>query len=160
MDRAGYIVVYDILRDGMGVAPVGVCLGMLTGLALGVFVLVSLRKQRKAVGGIIIWLIAWAAGTVLGGGNVLFQLFRCSAWARSGDFKVVEGRVTNFHSRKAWEKGAESFTVEGITFSYSRANLSRGGFRYQLGPDGPLRTGVQVRVSHREGRILKLEVQG
>src|SRR4051794_27731007 len=28
-DAEGYFVVYDILRDGIGVAPVAVCLGML-----------------------------------------------------------------------------------------------------------------------------------
>ena len=151
------MVVYDILRDGIGVAPVGVCLGMLAGFVLGVGLFVSQRKQRKPVVGGAIWLILWAAGTILGGGNVLYQHFRCVAWAQSGDFQIVEGRVTQFHP-KSWPKKSESFVVEGITFSYGDANLSQGGFRYSFGPDGLLREGAHVRVSHRQGRILKLEI--
>ena len=158
LDGDGYFVVYDILRDGIGVAPVAVCLGMLLGFGLGVGLLISLRRQRKPVGGLVVLLAAWAAGTVLGGGNVLYQHVRCTAWARSGDFEVVEGPVTQFQPRARWEKGSESFTVKGVTFSYGRADLGKGGFRDQFGPGGPLREGVRVRVSHREGRILKLEI--
>jgi hypothetical protein len=152
------IVVYDILRDGIGVAPIVVCLGMLLGLGLGIAVLISQRKQRKPVGFVIMWLIAWTTGTVLGGGNVLFQHFRSAAWARSGDFDVVEGRVTNFQPLAKGKKGSERFTVKDITFSYSSANLGQGGFRYEFGPDGLLEEGVPVRLSHRDGRILKLEI--
>jgi hypothetical protein len=148
------IVVYDILRDGIGIAPIGVCLGMLVGLGCGVGMLISLRKQGKPVGGIIFWLIAWTAGTLVGGGNVLGQHFRCVSWAKSGDFEVAEGQVTHFEPLQK----TESFTVAGITFSYGDANLSRGGFRSQFGPNGLLHEGAHVRVSHREGRILKLEI--
>lgn len=156
MRDEGDVVVYDILRDGIGVAPVGVCLGMLLGLALGVCVFVSQRKRRTPVGGIAVWLILWTAGTIAGGGNVLYQHFRCVAWARSGAFQIVEGRVSQFHPSPS--KRTESFVVKGITFSYSDANLGEGGFRYSFGPDGLLREGSDVRVSHREGRILKLEI--
>jgi hypothetical protein len=158
MDAEAYTVVYDILRDGIGVAPVAVCLGMLIGLGFGVSILVWQFKHRKPVGCLIVWLIAWATGSLLGGGNVLYQHVQCVAWARSGVFEVVEGRVTHFHPRARSEKGHESFTVKGITFSYGKNNLGQGGFRYQFGPDGLLHEGVLVRVSHREGRILKLEI--
>jgi hypothetical protein len=154
-----YIVVYDILRDGIGVAPIFVCVGMLLGLCVGIGVLVSQRKQRKPVGCLIVWLILWSLGVVVGGGNVLYQHFRCAAWARSGNFDVTEGQVTEFRPLAKREKGNESFTVQGLTFSYSSSNLSQGGFRYELGPDGLLQEGSQVRISHREGRILKLEIQ-
>ena len=30
---------------------------------------------------------------------------------------------------------------------------------YEFGPDGQLQEGIPVRVSHRDGRILKLEIQ-
>ena len=144
MDGEGYIVVYDILREGIGVAPIAVCLGMLSGFGLGIGLLVSLRKQRKPAGGLVAVLIAWATASVGGGGNVLYQHFRCAAWARSGGFGVIEGRVMHFHPRARWEKGNESFTVEGLTFSYGRAYLGHGGFRYQFGPDGLLHEGVRV----------------
>ena len=154
----GYLVVYDILRDGIGLAPVGVCLGMLAGLGLGIFLFVKLRKEAKPVGCIVVWLLCWAAGTLFGGGNVLFQHFRCAAWARSGNFAVVEGPVTDFQPHTSSHK-RESFTVKGQTFEYSDANLSRGGFRYSFGPSGLMHVGAHVRVAHREGRILKLEIR-
>jgi hypothetical protein len=153
------IVVYDILRDGIGVAPVFVCLGMLFGMGMGIGLLVSQRKQRKPVGCLIVWLIAWSLGTVVGGGNVIYQHFRCAAWARAGDFDVVEGQVTDFQPVPRPKKGSERFTVQDITFSYSSADLSKGGFRYEFGPEGQMREGCQVRISHHEGRILKLEIQ-
>jgi hypothetical protein len=90
---------------------------------------------------------------------VLYQHFRCAASARAGDFEVVEGQVTDFRPLAKREKGSERFTVQGNTFSYSSANLGQGGFRYEFGPDGLLHEGSQVRISHREGRILKLEIQ-
>jgi hypothetical protein len=159
MDGKHSIVVYDILRDGIGIAPIFICLGMLVGMGMGIGFLVSQRKQRKPVGCLIVWLIGWATGVVLGGGNVLYQHFRCAAWARAGDFEVVEGQVTDFRPLAKREKGSERFTVQGNTFSYSSANLGQGGFRYEFGPDGLLHEGSQVRISHREGRILKLEIQ-
>jgi hypothetical protein len=114
----------------------------------------------------IVFLTLWAALFFAGGGNVLYQHFRCVAWARSGDFDVVEGHVTQFHPGGWWNKERESFVVNGsaatghagVTFSYSDSNLGNGGFRYSFGPDGLLHLGGHVRVTYREGRILKLEI--
>ena len=61
-----YVIVYDILRDGIGIAPIGVCLGMLAGFGFGIGLLISERKQRKPVGFLIVWLILWTAGTIVG----------------------------------------------------------------------------------------------
>jgi hypothetical protein len=154
----GYLVVYDILRDGIGVAPVAVCLGMLLGCVFGIALLVSQRKRRKSVVGVALWVVGWVTASLFGGGNVLYQHFCCVAWARSDDFQVLEGRVTQFHPLVRG-KGAESFTVAGVTFSYGDSSLGQGGFRYTFGVGGLLKEGVQVRVAHREGRILKLEVR-
>jgi hypothetical protein len=157
MNPEGYVVVYDILRDGIGVVPVAVCLGMLIPFGVVLGLLVAQRKQRKPVVGGVVWLVLWGTASLLGGGNVLYQHFRCVVWARSGDFQVLEGRVTQFHPM-ARGKGSENFTVNGVTFSYGDRNLGQGGFRYSFGSGGQLHEGVQVRVSHREGRILKLEI--
>jgi hypothetical protein len=160
MDGDGYIVVYDILRDGIGVAEVVGSLGWLAGFCVAVWLLVWEYRRRKPV--------AWAWALVVlpflglvgyfGIGNVWDQHFRCIAWARSGEFKVVEGRVTYFDPLELGKKGPERFTVEGITFEYMDSYLGQGGFRYSFGPNGPLQQGVQVRVSYREGRILRLEI--
>ena len=159
MNAERYFVVYDILRDGIGVKPVAVCLGMLIVFGVVFGLLVAERKQGKPVVGGVVWLVLWGVASLFGGGNVLYQHFRCVAWARSGDFQVLEGRVTQFHPNVRGVKGNESFTVNGVTFSYGDRALGQGGFRYPFGPGGQLHEGVQVRVSHRDGRILKLEIR-
>lgn len=159
MDHARYTVVYDVLRDGIGIAPVGVCLGMLLGLGFGIALLIHERKQRKPIGGLIVGLILWGTAALFGGGNVIYQHLRCVAWAKSGNYEVVEGRVTGFQPRSAGQKSSERFTVKGLTFAYSDSNLGQGGFRYPFGPHGRLQDGTRVRVAHRQGRILKLEIR-
>src|SRR4029077_16893484 len=53
MNAEVYFVAYDILRDGIGVIPVAVCLGMLLGFGAGIGLLVAERKQRKPVVGLV-----------------------------------------------------------------------------------------------------------
>jgi hypothetical protein len=158
MDENEYIVVYDILRDGIGIAPLAVFLGMFAGFVFGVVFLLALRQQRKPVGCMILWLTFWAIVSIIGVKNVLGQHLLCVEWARKGAFDVTEGPVSQF-APHTLTKRRETFVVNGITFSYSDAALADGGFRYSFGPDGDLRVGTQVRVAHREGRILKLEIR-
>jgi hypothetical protein len=70
----------------------------------------------------------------------------------------VEGLVTQFEPQTSTRK-RETFVVNGIAFTYSDHALGDGGFRYSFGADGDFRVGTHVRVAHREGRILKLEIR-
>src|SRR5262245_21952255 len=158
MGENKYIVVYDILRDGIGVAPIGVFVGIFVGFAVGVVLLLVERRQRKPVGGIILGLILWSIPSVIGVTNVLGKHLRCLEWARTGAFDVAEGTVTKFEPQTPTRAG-ETFVVNGTSFTYSDHALGDGGFRYSFGPDRDFQVGTHVRVSHQEGRILKLEIR-
>jgi len=79
-----------------------------------------------------------------------------SAYAR-GDYSVVEGTVYDFRP-EGWVRERESFSVNGITFVYSKGIVTPG-FDGGAWFGGRLRDGLRIRVSHRDGIILKLEVQ-
>jgi hypothetical protein len=80
------------------------------------------------------------------------------ASARTGDYQVAEGVVTNFRPRPKSGKGFEEFTVNQLRFAYLDGTQGVG-FSQDVTAGGPIREGLQVRVSHRDGRILKLEIR-
>ena len=51
----------------------------------------------------------------------------------------------------------ESFTVNGVEFHYSDYVID-GAFNNPASHGGPIRAGLPVRICHKDGRILKLEV--
>ena len=80
----------------------------------------------------------------------------------SGECDVVEGVVEEFVPMAPSGPPRESFTVDGVRFSYSKFLVSTGFNQTQL-EGGPMRGGLQVRICSRpekSGRtILKLEIQ-
>jgi hypothetical protein len=155
------LVVYDILRDGIGWAPIFVCLMIPTVGGVLLWLLLRERRHGRPISVVVILLTVWALAGGGGVGNVLCQHARCVAWARSGDYVMTEGCVSDFRPRPRWQHGpAERFTVSGFAFAYGDNLLGEGGYRHAFGPDGLLRDGVRVRVAHRRGRILRLEILG
>jgi hypothetical protein len=92
----------------------------------------------------------------------------------SGQCLVAEGKVENYW-QKDWYassgqpgKSCESFTVQGVTFTYYRT-VSAAGFRNQEGKTVQIQNGMQLRVQYLpekqhdfnyiDNRILKLEKQ-
>lgn len=75
--------------------------------------------------------------------------------AREG--KVVEGKVTNFKPMPATGHAMEKFCVSDTCFEYSDYIVT-GGFNNTSSHGGPLREGLQVRVTHVGNDIVKLEV--
>ena len=75
-----------------------------------------------------------------------------------GDYKVVEGRVENFRPMPFEGHTNESFTVQGVKFSYSDYYLIPG-FNKTSSHGGPIREGLQVRIAYRNGTILRLEIK-
>ena len=73
-----------------------------------------------------------------------------------GRFKVVEGVVSNFEPETSGHK-FERFCVQGTCFEYSNW-LVQAGFNRSNAVGGPIRSGLPVRVSHVNGRIVKLEL--
>jgi hypothetical protein len=160
MPTNGFVVVYDVLEENLLVSSIGPALFVLCGAAFGSALLIRARRVKSPfqIGFAIVWLVLWAGLGGVGLGNVFYQRWRCISWARAEDFAVVEGRVHDFVPMPYAGHADESFGVGDTRFSYSDFNISKGGFNNTASHGGPIREGLYVRVSHRNGRILKLEV--
>lgn len=60
------------------------------------------------------------------------------------------GRPYSGHAR-------ETFVVNGQYFSYSDYDLTQG-FNQTQSHGGPIKEGLQVRITHVDGSIVKLEI--
>jgi hypothetical protein len=74
-----------------------------------------------------------------------------------GNVAIVEGPVTDFKPMPYSGHAIESFCVEGKCFSYSDYVVT-SGFNNTSSHGGPIREGLQVRVSYVDNAIVKLEV--
>lgn len=79
------------------------------------------------------------------------------------EYKVVQGRIQNFHPMPYSGHDVESFSVNGVYFEYSDYMLVYG-FNNTVSHGGPLKgNGQQVRLSYitvgEENRILKIELK-
>jgi hypothetical protein len=76
---------------------------------------------------------------------------------RSGRCEVVEGVVSAFSPMPPQEHTIESFSVGGVSFSYSRGPLDPE-FHATAIDGGPIQEGLRVRIAYFDGKILRLEV--
>ena len=75
----------------------------------------------------------------------------------ANDESVAEGTVTNFEPMPVTGHAMERFCVVGKCFEYSDYVIS-AGFNNTSSHGGPIREGLQVRVSYVGNTIVKLEV--
>ena len=154
-------VIYDILRDGIGATPIVLFLLWLLGPVVVLsMVLRPRRGSRPPPGlGLSIGLALWLVPGGFGFGNVFYRHFHCRAAAASGNVQIVQGPVTAYHPEDPDKReGQEIISVSGRTWTYSSANLSRGGYRGKPSAKNRIRVGSTVRIASYDGRILKLEL--
>jgi hypothetical protein len=81
----------------------------------------------------------------------------------SGEAKIVEGRVENFHSMPPEGHDMESFNVKAVHFEYSEAAISSYGYNKTLPNGGAIRPNLYVRITYysqgTSNYILKLETE-
>ena len=154
-----YKVVYDILKDSADAAEANSLLWrpLIIGIFIGI-VIALIKRTRFAYVFVVLWALIWLAIGYPGIQHVIKEDATCKAWARSGQFIVLEGRVSDFKPMPYTGHGVESFRVNGASFTYSDYDKSKCGFRNTASHGGPIHEGLQVRISARDGRILKLEV--
>lgn len=98
----------------------------------------------------------WTIGVFIGSFGEYWAL---SSALRDGRFSVIEGRVTGFEPPALSGSGYEQFCVAGRCFRYS-GNLVTNAFNNSSRDGGPIRDGLQVRVTHAGNKIIRLEVAG
>jgi hypothetical protein len=77
---------------------------------------------------------------------------------RHGGSAVVEGVVENFHLAPVLGPSTESFSVSGVDFSYNALDLTPC-FHDAPFRKGPIKTGLFVRITYRNGCIQRVEVR-
>jgi hypothetical protein len=73
-------------------------------------------------------------------------------------FSYVEGAVTNFVPMPYNGHADESFTVNGVSFSYTDYSFVPG-FHNTASHGGPIREGLYVHIWHIGNEITKLEIR-
>jgi len=77
---------------------------------------------------------------------------------KNGRTQFVEGKVTDFVPMPYGGHAEESFSVQSQRFSYSDFGLT-SGFNSTSSHGGPIREGLEVRIWHLRGKILKLQIR-
>jgi hypothetical protein len=78
--------------------------------------------------------------------------------ALTGNYEVVQGQVEQFSPMPYEGHADESFVVKGKKFEYSDYS-GVTGFHNTSSHGGPIRQGLQVRISYVDDTIIKLEVK-
>jgi hypothetical protein len=98
--------------------------------------------------------VLWTAGAAA---TMARDYFRFKGALVHNEAQTLEGRVTNFRPMPWSGHPMESFSVCGVTFSYSDF-IETGAFNNARSHGGPIREGLWVRVSHVGNNIVRLEL--
>jgi hypothetical protein len=115
-------------------------------------------RPGAVVGGLLVCVGVLQVAT--GTWPVYRDQMRCKEWTRAGDHQTAEGPVTQFE-RENGKYPPTHFWVGNVRFTYRTYEPKTGGFSGVFtapGEDLKLRDGLRVRIAHRDGRILRIEV--
>jgi hypothetical protein len=172
-----YHVVYDVLDAGWSIVNTGEMHFLLVGLGLTLLLIVIYSRGIGYIGGrrmsevdpgkklaglllplLFILVGAWEVAT--NNYPAYLENERFKEWVRLGDYETIEGVITNYSMGRKY--GSAGFQVGDIRFTYPRMDHSTGSFRGQFSAPGTedlkLENGMKVRIAHREGRILRMEI--
>jgi hypothetical protein len=171
-----YRLVYDVLNDGfpwLGVfftsVPLLIAIGCLLELAERVRGKPPVPMPVPRVFGriplgaaplpfLILFILLFGFGALffaLLTHRAFVQERECQEWVRSGKYQVAEGTITDYHFRK----GGSSFRIEGVPFDLLNRSVGfTGRFNVPCDPQGELKDGLRVRLAHRDGFILRVEI--
>ena len=156
-----YEVVFEIAKSGMGelIFILPGLLFMIVGAGLIKFRdKLAEKRPRSFVNFFSFFFFGFAVLWTLGAGlSIGSKQSSLREDYENGNFEVVEGSVENFDPMPRSGHKMESFTVDGVRFEYSDFVVTPG-FNNATSRGGPIREGLQVRISHIGNTILKLEV--
>jgi hypothetical protein len=154
-----YHTVFSVLQQSVPLAPLAIppFIALAATFILGYAVW---KRQAPVLPALLVWLLILGAVYAISGGSAVRDMYaKPKQDFRAGNFKVIEGRVANFHPMRPQGHEMETLSVGGVRFSYSDFILT-GCFNNTASHGGPLREGLPVRISYTDNCILKLEVAG
>lgn len=148
---------HTVFAIGLGSFPWGIALvpSIMIVIGLGLIRFSGKKQIRQAVGAAAI-IFSLFFLLLLSISSVSEFLKERRTYA-SGHYFVVEGQVENFHPRPALGRADESFSVNGVNFSYNV--LDDTACFHNAHPRGIIRPGLDVRVFYADGCILRLDVR-
>ena len=152
-----WAVAYDIRRTMPWLLAVFTLLAVLMSAAFGRGAVRSLRHREgtQATLALLGFALAFGAGVVGTGLHWYGQYVLRSAVA-SAEAEVAVGSVEDFQARRVKGRWTESFQVGGTPFHQDQSAVSPG--LRPASDSGPCRSGRQVRITHRQSVILRVEV--
>ena len=158
-----YRVVYDALEQGHPLEDYVFLILWFLGLVVPFFLLTRARSQNKIrTKQLVVFTITWGVFWGVVGGLVNLNAFlkqsECQKWLRTGDYIVTEGIVEKFDPAPYSGHKNESFELNGYRFEYSDFDRSKGCFNNTSSHGGPIYEGRKVRIYHKDGIILRIEV--
>jgi energy-coupling factor transporter transmembrane protein EcfT len=134
-------------------AVVPAIVGLCTALAIVAFA--KLKTRRVTI--VIAYLLMVFMALVLSPAGVADMYARARDTYAKGEYATVEGAVSNFHPMPYSGHENETFSVNGVRFSYSDYVVSPC-FNNTASHGGPIREGLRVRIAYSGDCILRLEV--
>ncbi|SRR5579871_513940 len=134
-------------------AVVPIAVAAFTVFAIVAFV--KFKKRRVAV--VIAYVVMLFTVMTLSPAGVSDMYARARDSYVKGDYLIAEGSVVNFHPMPYSGHQNETFSVNGVEFSYSDYVIVPC-FSNTASHGGPIREGLRVRIAYSGNCILKLEI--
>ena len=157
-----YVTVYEVssvpFKDVAFLVP-GIIITAIAAILVFWPALLEKLGHRRKYGRIFSWCLFLFAVvlTISAGFAVVGRALSASQDLEDGNCNIVEGIVENFHPMPKEGHERERFEVSGVQFSYSDY-VAGPGFNNTASHGGPIREGLQVRICHQSGNILRLEI--
>jgi len=134
-------------------AVVPTAVAAFTGLAIVAFVKYKTRRVAVVIAYVVLLFMLMTFSPA--GVSDMYARARDAYVKR--DYSIAEGTVANFHPMPYSGHQNETFSVNGVEFSYSDYVLVPC-FNNTASHGGPIRDGLRVRIAYSGNCILKLEV--
>jgi hypothetical protein len=117
----------------------------------------SHRRSRPAVLSGSVLAVLGAVATALVATNMYREHQMLTAAVRSGNYRVVEGIVTDFIPADLFRNREETFEVGGHPYHYRFWTITEG-YNGPLFRRSPIHDGLWARVADVHGKIVRLEI--
>ena len=121
-----------------------------------VVAIVKFKTRRVIVG--VLYVMSILVVFTLRPAGVSDMYARARETYARGDYSIAEGEITDFHPMPYSGHQSETFSVNGVPFSYSDYVLNPC-FNNTASHGGPIRAGQHVRIEYSGDCILKLEIK-
>lgn len=156
-----YQVVFEIASGGLG--SLSFALPGLLFVGIGYLLIKNRERLSKNRPKWFVTAFSWfffsfaVLWTLIAGLGIGVQQYQLRKSYAQGNFNIVEGAVENFDPMPYEGHKSETFTVDGVKFSYSDYQVTPG-FNNATSHGGPIQEGLPVRISYIGNTIVKLEV--